>query len=147
MEIISNLIQFNENMAVCAVTIKQEDSIVTLYGMGLVSESLRYAELAQARAIELVRQILAEGLSVVSSEVFLDRSLDPRHTVTKGLEKSTPAPTKPSIPLQAASDIEQEPPLNLDNQILSHTLPETDSANVPDSQTEENVDTLPDIPW
>lgn len=65
MEINSQLSQWNEQGAVCQVTLKMGSDIITVYGVASAGESDDYAALAQMRALRLAHQITAQGLGTV----------------------------------------------------------------------------------
>jgi hypothetical protein len=71
LEVESRLIEFNERLALSAVTIRANDQVISVYGTALAKESVRYTDLAQARALILARQILENGIQSVQSEHFV----------------------------------------------------------------------------
>lgn len=95
MEVASELIQFNERLAVCTVTLKSENGRVTVYATGLAAESGRYADLAQARALALAHQLLAGGLESVSAESLLANRGSAPVLAAPVLEVARPAPVQP----------------------------------------------------
>jgi hypothetical protein len=75
-EITSQLSQWNEQSAVCLVTLKMGSDIITVYGVGSAGESDDYADLAQMRALRLAHQLSAQGLGAFVSSTFSDAPAD-----------------------------------------------------------------------
>jgi len=63
----SNLLQLTDKMAVCSVTLKDENTDVCVYATALVAETPFYTDLAQKRALEMAWKYAQEGISAVTS--------------------------------------------------------------------------------
>ena len=66
MKISSNLIQLTDKVAVCSVTIKDENTDVCIYATALAAETSFYADLAQKRALDLAWKCVQEGISAAA---------------------------------------------------------------------------------
>lgn len=130
MEIISNLVQVDENMAIISVTVSSDSNKVVVCGTAMSNESGRFVELAQARAIVLAQQILAEGLDAV----------DPAAYVTA---KSSTAP------VPATPTVVSPPPSSQTPSPEPETTPVIEPSPSSPGLTEAGADAddLPDVPW
>lgn len=152
LEIESKLLEFNERLTVSVVTVKQENCSITVYGTGLATESLRYADLAQARALVLAQQIIEDGVQSVQPEAFVtDFSSVASPPVVKKVVGSSPSPavtatdeviTTEPIP---APEAENRSPLSAPDADIASTAPPPPAELAP--MVEEETDTRPDIPW
>lgn len=61
MNISTQLTHFDENLAICMVTLKDGDACVSVYASALSSESALHADIAQKRAVELAINFLNKG--------------------------------------------------------------------------------------
>jgi hypothetical protein len=111
MEISVDLLHFDGQMAICAVTIQDTNGRVTLYKTALASESVYYADLAQTRALVNALRVLKEGpgallaaeVEKAMGDVFQSIQQPPALSVeAKGAEISAPVVANVTVeePLQ-----------------------------------------------
>jgi hypothetical protein len=153
LEIKSELIEFNECLAVSAVTINQENCNVTVYSSGLALESTRYVELAQARAMVLAQQIIENGVQSVQPEAFI---INPGSVASQSVAKkvvySSPSPIAAATDEvitsdpKSASEAESSPPLSRPDTDVHSSIPPSPPAE-PATAVDEDAEIPPDIPW
>lgn len=134
MEITSNLVQIDEDMAVFSVMVLSEPNKVIVYATALSGESGRYMELAQARALVLARQILEQGLGSVNLDDFVTPPIEQEQLAAKAQTNIPPVvippPTAPAVePAITRPDAQPQQP------------DVTVSGSSPDPSS------LPEVPW
>ena len=89
MDINSTLLEINEKLAVCALTIKTGNQSITVYATGLASESQLYPDLAQSKAAALAHAVQKNGLEgLPTTEGFTSKA-----EKVKMVQPETPPPT------------------------------------------------------
>lgn len=71
MKVVAHLVELTEQLAIVTASVITEQYEVSVLGFARPNECANYAELAQARALVLARQILAEGLDAVNPGTYL----------------------------------------------------------------------------
>lgn len=136
MKVESVVKEISERYAAIEVSIMLEQKEVSVVGFALASESGRFVELAQARAIALARRILAEGLDAVDPADYLSSDASPVLVTPPAHAPSpTAVPPPPPNPTKTAESPVSQPT----------AVPDTS-----DTQVEEalpDATDLPEVPW
>jgi hypothetical protein len=83
-----SLVQYDLNFAICSVTVKDKKGAVTIYATALARESVRYADLAQQRALTTALRVLEKGYVALDDHDFVglnETSVQPVVTTNQGV--------------------------------------------------------------
>jgi len=77
MNISTELLHFDTQVAVCAVSLQAEDKNIRVYASALASETPLFADLAQQRALQLAFAVQEKGVEALSSGFAYLKSVHP----------------------------------------------------------------------
>ncbi len=122
MKLKTELIRFDAQIAICQASIEQDKVCITVYGSAHPREAGNYPDLAQQRALQLVRTLVEQGL--------------------QGIE-AWPAPTTPTADVQLVGTFNSAPVSPLVS--VSPPVVETPSKRTSVDDTESTVEGS--LPW
>ena len=126
MNISTELTHLDERLAVCAATLNDGETHISAYASALVTESARYPDLAQQRAVDLVLNLQVKGGEAIRGLAF----------PTPPASTAAPAPALVARP---ASLVEKIPNPAVSNSV---SQPEPSASDSPNGLEESDIS-----PW
>ncbi len=124
MKLITRLVHFDSNLAICQASLGAEDERIEVYASAQADEAANYADLAQKRAVQLAWQLKEQGVDALDA-----------------LELRTPSASSVS---RAAPEVERKiPPAKAE---MKQDFDASVIVGAPDAETDESVD-IPEQPW